>query len=153
MLKLIKAVERDAINLAPRLRAIDVLEVKAVGSTPKKSLLKSFSLPNTKVFSGIDLKTNEVVLMYGVCDSIDDPNTGVIWMLASPSIHKHKKDVYKLSKPTIDDLSKPYKTVYNFVHKDNKTSIRWLEWAGFTVDKSKVFDQGGEDFYLLFKES
>ena len=153
MLKIVNALQRDAVNLAPRLRDIDVLEVHAVGSTPEQSLLKSFSLPNTKVLSGVDSETKEIIFMCGVCDSTDDPDIGVIWMLASPSIHNHSRDVLKLSKPTIDDLSKPYKAVYNFVHKDNRTSIRWLEWCGFTVDKTKIYDQGGEDFYLLLKES
>ena len=151
MLKIVKALQRDAVNLAPRLRAIDNLEVKCTGSTPEVSLLRSFSLPNTKVLSGIADK--EIIFMCGVCDSTDDPDIGVIWMLASPSIHNHSRDILRLSKPTIDDLSKPYKAVYNYVHKDNKISIRWLEWCGFTVDKTNAYEIGGEDFYLLIKES
>ena len=151
MLKIVDAQERDAIDLAPRLRAIDNLEVECVGSTPEASLLTSFTLPNTVVLSGIADK--EVIFMCGVSDYPDNPEMGVIWMLASPNIRTHRKGVLKLSKPTIDKLSKPYKAVYNLVHKDNKTSIRWLEWCGFTVDKTVTYEQGGEDFYLLIKES
>ena len=151
MLKIVDAQQRDAIDLAPRLRAIDNLEVECVGSTPEASLLKSFTLPNTVVLSGI--ADDEVIFMCGVSDFPDNPEMGVIWMLASPNIRTHRKCVLKLSKPTIDKLSKPYKAVYNLVHKDNKTSIRWVEWCGFTVDKTVTYDQGGEEFYLLIKES
>lgn len=151
MLKIVDAQQRDAIDLAPRLRAIDNLEVECLGQTPEASLLNSFTLPNTVVLSGVADK--EIIFMCGVSDFPENPEMGVIWMLASPNIHNHRKGVLKLSKPTIDKLSKPYKAVYNLVHKDNKTSIRWLEWCGFTVDKTVTYDQGGEDFYLLIKES
>ncbi len=152
MFKLQKALRRDAINLAPQLRPIDKLEVECTGSTPESSLLHCFNLKNSVVLSGVN-DNNEVILMCGVSECPNNPENGVIWMLASPSIRKHRKDILKLSKVTVDKLSKDYKLVFNLVHKDNKTSIRWLEWCGFTVDKTKTYEQGGEDFYLLIKES
>lgn len=153
MLKIVEATEQDALQLAPNLRAIDNLEVAAVGSTPLNSLLGSFDLPQSKVLSGIDFNTEEVIFMCGISPSPVIEGHGVIWMLASPSIHKYKRDILELTLPTIDKLSEPFEAVYNFVHKDNLTSIRWLEWAGFTVDKEKTYDQGGEAFYLLIKET
>jgi hypothetical protein len=152
MFKLQKALHRDAINLASNLRDIDKLEVECTGSTPEASLLRCFDLPKSEVLSGLS-SNNEVILMCGVSECPINPDVGVIWMLASPSIRKHRKDIVRLSKDTIDMLCVGYKSVYNLIHKDNKTSIRWLEWCGFTVDKTKTYEQGGEDFYLLIKES
>ncbi len=152
MFKLQKAIQRDAINLAPQLRPIDKLEVECTGSTPESSLLRCFNLKNSVVLSGVN-DNNEVILMCGVSECPNSPDVGVIWMLASPSIRKHRKDILKLSKGAVAELMTGYKSVYNLIHKDNKTSIRWLEWCGFTVDKTKTYEQGGEDFYLLIKES
>lgn len=152
MLKVVDAHRMDAISLAPRLRAIDNLEVKAVGQTPEGSLMGSFDLPQSKVLSLLD-DEEEVVLMCGSCQSEHDSDGGVIWMLASDDIERHKKDFLKLCTPVTAELSEGYKYVYNLVHKDNTKSIRWLRWNGFTVDDSVTYDQGGEDFYLLTRNN
>jgi len=152
MLKVVDAHYMDAIALAPRLREIDNLEVKCIGHTPESALLQGFELPEAKVLTALD-GDEEAVLMCGVCRSDEDPEAGVIWMLASDDIDKHKKDFLRLSEPVADELSEGYKYVYNLVHKDNTKSIRWLRWNGFTVDETKVYDQGGEDFYLLTREN
>jgi hypothetical protein len=150
MLNIVDALHRDAINLAPHLRDIDKLEVKCMGSTPEASLLSSFNLPKAKVLSGYDDADN-VVFMCGVSQCSNDPRNGVIWMLTSDLAKQHKKDILRLSKPTIDKLSEGFDTVYNLIHKDNKSSIRWLKWCGFDVLNNKTYKQGGEDFYLLIK--
>ena len=152
MLSIVDALHRDAINLAPRLRPIDKLEVEATGSTPHKSLVRAFNLPKAKVYSGVT-EDKEVVFMCGVSQCLQDPNNGIIWMLTSELAKDHKRDILKLSKPTIDDLCEGFKNVYNLIHKDNKSSIRWLEWCGFEVLKHRTFNQGGEDFYLLTKRN
>lgn len=152
MFRLQKAERKDAISLAPNLREIDRLEVECTGSTPEASLLMCFDLPKAGVLSGFN-SDNEVILMCGVSECPYNPEMGVIWMLASPKIHEHSREILRLSKETIEVLSTEYKAVYNLVHKDNKTSIRWLEWCGFTVDKTETYEQGGEDFYLLIKET
>ncbi len=149
MIKIVDALQRDAINLAPRLRPIDRLEVEATGRTAEASLLSAFNMPNTKVLAG--KAGDKVVFMCGASQCLQNPANGVIWMLTSDLAEHYKKDILKLSKPTIEELSKGYKNVYNIIHKNNRTSIRWLEWCGFDVMKNKVYKQGGEDFYLLQK--
>ena len=55
MLEIVDALHSDAIELAPQLRPIDKLEVEATGNTPEKSLINSFNLPKSRVYSGVDL--------------------------------------------------------------------------------------------------
>ena len=152
MLKIVEALKRDAVSLASRLRAIDKLEVEATGDTPEITLARSFTLPKAKVYSGVTEDKN-VVFMCGVSQCSQNPSNGVIWMLTSELAKDHKKDILRLSKPTIDDLCVGFKNVYNLIHKDNKSSIRWLEWCGFDVLKHRTYKQGGEDFYLLIKRN
>lgn len=150
MLKIVEALHSDAISLAPRLRPIDKLEVEATGNTPEISLGRCFNLPKARVYSGVT-EDRDVVFMCGVSQCPQDPSNGVIWMLTSELAKHHKKDILRLSKSTIDDLCKSFKNVYNLIHKDNKSSIRWLEWCGFEVLKQRTYKQGGEEFYLLLK--
>lgn len=152
MFRLRESIQSDAVSLAPKLRDIDKLECECVGSTAEISLLSPFTLPDSVVLSGIN-EDEEVILMCGISKCPVTPEMGVIWMLASPKIYNHRREIIKLSKPTIAKLSEGYKAVYNMIHKDNKLSIRWLEWCGFIVDKTRIYVKGGEDFYLLLKET
>ena len=148
----IDATPKHADYLATRLRPIDALEVACVGSTPERSLHLSLTLPNSKVLTAVD-QQDTPLFMCGVSQSPEQPDMGVVWLLASKEIMKHKRHFLKMSMPIFDDFLKGYKALYNFVHKDNKTSIRWLEWCGCTVDKSQPYDVGGHPFYLLIKEA
>ena len=150
MLVIVDALPSDAIELASQLRPIDKLEVEATGNTPEKSLTNSFNLPKSKVYSGVD-SDRKVVFMCGVSQCPNNPKNGVIWMLTSELAKEHKRSILILSKPTIEDLSEGFNNVYNLIHKDNKNSIRWLEWCGFEVVKNRTYKLGGEDFYLLMK--
>ena len=152
MLEIVDALHSDAIELAPQLRPIDKLEVEATGNTPEKSLINSFNLPKSRVYSGVD-SDRKVIFMCGVSQCPNNPKNGVIWMLTSELAKEHKKSILKLSKPKIKDLCKGFNNVYNLIHKDNKSSIRWLEWCGFEVVKNRAYKLGGEDFYLLMKRN
>ena len=152
MLEIVDALHSDAIELAPQLRPIDKLEVEATGNTPEKSLINSFNLPKSRVYSGVD-SDRKVIFMCGVSQCPNNPKNGVIWMLTSELAQEHKKSILKLSKPKLKDLCTGFSNVYNLIHKDNKSSIRWLEWCGFEVLKNRVYKLGGEDFYLLIKRN
>ena len=151
MLKIVEAHPMDAMYLAPKLRQIDLLEVKAVDHTPYEALYSGFTMPNSVVYSGLNSK-EQVVLMFGCVQSPDNKDAGCIWMLASDELDELKKDFLKISKYWVDQISSPYKYVFNFVHKTNTKSIRWLRWNGFTVDTDKIYKQGSEDFHLLIKD-
>ena len=152
MIKMVDAHPMDAVYLAPRLRAIDALEVRCTGKTPEESLMIGFDLVRAKVLSALN-SDEEVVAMCGVSESPQNPKAGVIWLLASDKFDEHKKDFLTVCKPVIEELSEGFQHVYNLVHINNTKSIRWLEWYGFTVEKHKTYEQGGEDFYLLVKET
>lgn len=151
MLKVVEAHPMDAIYLAPRLRQIDELEVLSTGKTPEEALSQSFDLPKSKVFTGLDNEENPV-LMFGSVQCPHNKDVGVIWMLATDELDNYKRQFLQECLPHIEEISNGYSHVYNLVHKTNTKSIRWLRWCGFTVDTTKIYDQGGEDFYLFSKE-
>ena len=82
MFNIVEAMHRDAINLAPNVRAIDKLEVECMGNTPESSLLRSFDLPKAKVYSAFN-NANNIMFMCGSYQCPNNPQNGVIWMLTS----------------------------------------------------------------------
>lgn len=148
-LKITKAEKCDAESLCEALRDIDELEITSMGGTPREALLEAFE--GGMIYTAKD-KAGKVVCMFGSGDSEYEKGSGVVWMLGSPLVEKYKKDVIRLTKRFVNKITSPYKKVYNFIHKDNSKSIRWLEWCGFNIDKSEKHEFGGESFYFFHKE-
>ena len=143
-----ESVKSDVDGMQDNLRKIDKLEVTSIGGTPREALLEAFDGGMT--FTAKD-KQDNVVCMFGSVDS-QVKDTGVIWMLGTPLVDKYKKDVMKLTHKFVKKVCEPYRHVYNYIHKDNKKSMRWLKWCGFNVDKSRTYQFGGEPFYFISKE-
>jgi RimJ/RimL family protein N-acetyltransferase len=39
----------------------------------------------------------------------------------------------------------------NYVHAENKASVRWLKWLGFTMDEAAPYGPRGENFIHFYK--
>lgn len=146
-LNITKAEKCDAESLCKELRDIDKLEIKSMGGTPREALLSSL---DDMTFTAKD-KSGRVVCMFGSLRSDYIEEWGIVWMLGSPLVDKYKKDIIQLTKKFVNKITSPYKKVYNYIHQDNKKSIRWLKWCGFKVDKKKYMF-GGEIFYFFQKD-
>ena len=44
-------------------------------------------------------------------------------------------------------MQQGYDTLYNYVHIDNKVSIRWLKYFGFVITKELPYGHAQEMFY------
>ncbi len=145
------AIPDDAYLLAPNLRNIDCLEVKAVsGHTALEGLLSSFKVPNSKVFSIVQ-NDGEILGMFGVGDCSHGTGYGVPFLLASENLEKHSKEFLRHSRKWVAELEKDYSVLYNFIHTKNFVAMRWLQWCGFDVKKQMSYGIGKEPFYLFMK--
>ncbi len=156
IVNIVQADPMDALVLAPRLRKPDVVEVTAMGSTPFKALMQSFELPNAEVYTILETKSetqeSKVIAMFGVADSVEVPEYGVPWMLASSDLEDYSRPFLRYCKDWIDKLQDKYDVLYNMVHCQNAQGMRWLQWSGFDIKTSRTYGAGGEDFYLFIKE-
>jgi hypothetical protein len=73
---------------------------------------------------------------------------GVPWLLSTEQALKHKRQFLELSPPVIEEMMSMCSRLVNYVHVDNKLSIRWLKWLGFTVEDPKP----GELFHRFTME-
>jgi hypothetical protein len=156
IVSIVQADPMDALVLAPRLRKPDVVEVTAMGSTPFKALMQSFELPNAEVYTILETKSetqeSKVIAMFGVADSVEVPEYGVPWMLASSDLEDYSRPFLRYCKDWIDKIQDKYDVLYNMVHCQNAQGMRWLQWSGFDIKTSRTYGAGGEDFYLFIKE-
>ena len=75
------------------------------------------------------------------------------WLLSSEHLFKHIKQFIKECPKWVNDMSKDYKHVYNFVDERNWKSLKWLQFLGFEP-KRKIgdFGIGKMPFILMMKE-
>ena len=121
-----KAELKDALELAPKIRKGDRQEIMASnGATPLEALV----IPSK------------------------EKGYGVVWLLSSEDLFKHIKQFIKECPKWVNEMSKDYEYVYNFVDERNWKSLKWLQFLGFEP-KTKIgdFGIGKMPFLLMMKE-
>lgn len=147
-----KAKLKDALELAPKVRKGDRQEIMASdGVSPLEALVIPFTQQG-KIYSIIGAKSEGVIGMFGSVPS-KEKGYGVVWLLSSEHLFKHTKQFIKECPKWIDDMSKGYEHVYNFVDERNWKSLKWLQFLGFEP-KRKIgdFGIGKMPFLLMMKE-
>lgn len=130
MLKFIVAEEGHAAKMARTgLRPQDHTECEVMGFHDRSGLLASLRASRT-AWTGIGEKGWPCV-MFGVAESVW-PGVGVPWLLATR--HLSPKDLIREGPRFIELMHSKYRTLSNHVHAANERAVRWLAWAGFTIE-------------------
>ena len=143
----------DSLQLAPKIRKGDRQEIMASdGASPLEALVIPFTQKNAKIYSIIGTKSEGVIGMFGSSPT-KEKGYGVVWLLSSEALFKHTKQFIKECPKWVNDMSKGYKYVYNFVDERNWKSLKWLQFLGFEP-KTKIgdFGIGKMPFLLMMKE-
>ena len=78
--------------------------------------------------------------------------TGAPWLLGTPEIFRVQREFLRRSRVYVDEMQAAFPLLRNYVHVDNRTSMRWLGWCGFELDPV-VEVINDEDFYLFWRGS
>ena len=143
----------DSLELAPKIRKGDRQEIMASdGASPLEALVIPFTQKNAKIYSIIGTQSEGVIGMFGSTPS-KEKGYGVVWLLSSEDLFKHTKQFIQECPKWINDMSKGYEYVYNFVDERNWKSLKWLQFLGFEP-KRKIgdFGIGKMPFLLMMKE-
>jgi len=65
--------------------------------------------------------------------------SGVPWMLATHEIYQHRKEFLRDSKRYIKALFTAFDYLENYVLAENKASVKWLKWCGFTIEEAAPY--------------
>ena len=148
-----KAELKDALELAPKMRKGDRQEIMASdGATPLESLVVPFTQKNAKIYTIVGTEAEGVIGMFG-SSPIKEEGYGIVWLLSSEDLFKHIKQFIKWLPKWLEDMSKGYDYVYNFVDERNWKSLKWLQFLGFEP-KTKIgeYGIGKMPFILMMKE-
>lgn len=119
----------DAVELSKNLREEDIAELAAnTGKAPLTALSQGYVL-STPCYSIVD-DTDKVLGMFGAVPVHKSPGVGLVWMLASPGLLKHRRQFLRESKEWIAKLHQKFPILWNYVDARNTTHIRWLKWIG-----------------------
>lgn len=147
MVEVVTAKKKHAEQLAPKLRDIDVREIKVANpDTSVKELLRMCVEGSTDTWAIVDNKS--CIALFGIRDM--ENNSGIPWMLSSPEFFT--KYYRRFIKETPDYLEKLWGTktyLFNYISKDNSTSIKWLTKLGFTIYSEKPIEFNNEVFYYF----
>ena len=142
--KVVEADKKYFKHIADNLRKHDLLEVACFSSNPIEPLFKGL-LYDDETYILLDNK-NVPYIIFGCGVSLD--KEAYIWMLGTNDVFKYKKIFIRNCRYWVNKLTNKYGTVTNYVHVDNKLSIRWLKWCG-AVFSSKL-NILGQDFYKFY---
>ncbi|MDR1658949.1 MAG: hypothetical protein LBR94_01235 [Desulfovibrio sp.] len=136
-------------DIAANMREADRREVWAYRRhTPEQALRLSLSR-SLAAWTGI--VEERPALMWGVGAASLLSFTGNPWLLGTDAVHDIRRPFLLHSRAFVRLMRDMFPRLENFVHAENRLSIHWLKWLGFTLEEiPEVIN--GEDFYLFRKE-
>jgi len=130
----------DAEAVAPRLRAADLREIRAVTAEAPISVLRggiAASDPCHAVVGGDDA----AVGLFGVCP--EQAGSGVVWLLGTDALVDEPRIFLRHSRAWVGELLARYARLWNMIDARNEVHLRWLGWCGFSIVRT-VEDYGVE---------
>lgn len=136
----------DAVALAEQLRPADRAEVAAAlgGDHDLLAGIRACILASSLCWSAVS-SGDHLIAVFGVAPLGD--LAGSPWLLGTERLDHHAKSLMRLSPPCIVQMLQAFPHLVNFVHAENRKSIRWLSRLGFTLSPPQPYGVRGELFH------
>jgi hypothetical protein len=144
------SLEKDAYELAPRLRKADLEEVDAAsGENPLEALIRGYE----HSYQPFTILVNDRVAgMFGAVPLDQEFVVGAVWLLGSDDIFNVRMPFARQSRLWVDVVHKPFSVLTNWVDERNCVHVRWLKWVGFKfIAKCERFGYRNLPFYEFVK--
>lgn len=140
----------DVAKVAAHMREIDRKELALMGELqPLEALEKSLEL--SQYCRCIELD-GEPVALFGVRRPFVLSRNGLIWLLGTEELAKMKKSFVMNSLKYVKEGFEYADRLENYVWIENRLSIRWLKWCGFTFDEPKPYGAKQALFLHFYQE-
>ncbi|MGH9631056.1 MAG: hypothetical protein ACRD7E_22340, partial [Bryobacteraceae bacterium] len=126
------ATQGDAEQLAPRLRKADLREIQAASGGEPLAILQQGVASSVPCLAAVD-SAGHLLALFGVIPDPDRSDTGMVWLLGSPELLRHRASILRMSREWVDRLHETYRVLWNFVDARNQVHVRWLQWSGFEL--------------------
>lgn len=150
MLEFVPVTEGHIARIAADMRPADVEEVWASNHhTPLEALAKGWAVSD---FSAVVTHDGVPLVMLGVVKGDILTGSGVVWLLGTNEALKHRRIFLEQTRGVLDELLSICPRLHNYVHTENKTSVRWLKHIGFTIEDAVPYGPDGEMFHPFHLE-
>tara|TARA_R110000803_G_C11989469_1_gene321880 strand:+ start:25680 stop:26153 length:474 start_codon:yes stop_codon:yes gene_type:complete len=152
IIKVIKSTLEHVKDLQGDLRPADILEVERSSKHSADYCLEKGFRDSYKCWT-ITLNDKSMAI-FGINTPSLMSDVGVPWMLGRSGlfeISSIRKKVLSQSKFYIREMSKGFKTMENYIDIDNKVSIKWLKFCGFSFDAPIKYGNNDELFQRFHK--
>lgn len=130
----------DARLLAAQMRECDRIEVLASGAKSVESaVIQSVQMSLQAYSFWCD---GDLVCIAGVSSKSLLGGVGVPWALGTGLMDRMPRQVLHYSPRMLAVMMGEFAELVNYVHAENRRSIRWLKWLGFTVDPAQQLKNG-----------
>jgi len=148
--ELVSAKARHAVDMAPRMRQVDVDEAWAAAHyKPLKALMVSCLVSRDPMAFLADGKT---MWMFGVGQRSPFSSIGRPWMLAADGLEGHSRVFLRMSVNYVKEIVTWYDRLENHVDARNKNTVKWLKWLGYVVEEPEPFGAEGLPFHFFHME-
>ncbi len=130
--------------------------VHSSGKDWKNKTLLNLQNKKILVLYGKDSNNRQVPVAMGGVFGIksDDIPIACVWLLSTRYVYKNKIILMKTLWQQVEQASKKYGIMYNFIYKSNFEAKRWLQKLGFNFDNPKPNGLNvKEDFEFFYKVS
>ena len=125
-------VQKDIELLAPIMRSDDRKEVwHSHGLDPLNALTASVN--SSQEANTIIGSNQQVIGLFGYSEY--DKDNAIPWILASDDLPRMTFWFVPESKKWVNRISEKYRCLYNYVHFENQTGLRLVEWLGFKLNR------------------
>lgn len=126
-----RATKADALYIAENLREADRQEVLAASGGDPRIILPALVDPRWETLcAGMG---DTPVVLFGCHEVYENPDVGVIWMLSTPVINRHRRLFMRCARRFVDVFHKRHTVLTNFIDARNTVHIRWLKLLGFKM--------------------
>ena len=138
----------DIVELSQNMRAADRLEVLALtGENSAEVAHDSFERSKETWAFRVG---GELVCVWGVADIwgelLDAGAVGVVWMLTTDAILRHKKSFFMAAKEFFPTLFDRWGTLVNVIDVRHEKALRWGKRMGFVFAEPRPLGVEGLDF-------
>lgn len=132
------------LYIAQNMREADRQEVSALsGKDPLDAMIVGYKYSDMPFTIMADDKP---AAMFGAGPV--QPDVGAVWLLGTDLILQNTTRFLRESRFWLDQVSKPYGLMCNFVDARNTVHIRWIKWLGFTfINLHEKFGVEQRPFY------
>lgn len=141
-----RATEAHAVELAANLRAADIQELAASsGASPLEAVTQSVAVsPDAYVA----LDEHGVIAAWGVGVGSLASSVGSPWLLATERMAgRYRRQLLALSRIHVARMRRQFSYLTNFVDARHAQSLRWLRWCGFVIHPPEPYGVAGLPFH------